>query len=187
VATPAAGTTSAATVAAPVTTTVQPPTATATPTPLVASAAPVETPQTSTPAPATPQTSTPVQAAPQTSTPVPAAPQTYIPAYIPVPPVALSDTTEPAAPAAAENSGYGCNAALAYLRANAEPSYQLVCPGYAYGGQAVTCNHHAPQCADYNIIIINTPCPTAYKNEAANSWTLVRNDGVAMDPFGATC
>jgi hypothetical protein len=95
----------------------------------------------------------------------------------------------PAAPAAAApvSSGYGCDAALAYLRANAEPSYQLVCPGYAYGGQAVTCNHHAPQCADYNIIIINVPCENAYKNEAANSWTLVRNDGATMDPFGATC
>lgn len=96
-------------------------------------------------------------------------------------------TPEPAAPAADDNSGYGCDAALAYLRANAEPSYQLVCPGYAFGGQAVTCNHHAPECADYNIIIINTPCATAYKNEAANSWTLVRHDGAAMDPFGATC
>lgn len=106
-------------------------------------------------------------------------------ATVPAPP--MPRTPEPAAPAADDNSGYGCDAALAYLRANAEPSYQLVCPGYAFGGQAVTCNHHAPECADYNIIIINTPCATAYKNEAANSWTLVRHDGAAMDPFGATC
>lgn len=84
-------------------------------------------------------------------------------------------------------SGYGCDAAIAYLQANAHPAFTIVCPGYAYGGQAVTCLNHAPQCAGQAVIIINVPCEIAYKNEAANSWTLYNQTGAAIDPFGASC
>jgi hypothetical protein len=139
------------------------------------------------------------ESTPPADTPQPAAtlaPLVASAAAVPAPASSAQEESAPEAPqspaaadvpAAPVSGGYGCDAALAYLRANAEPSYQLVCPGYAYGGQAVTCNHHAPECADYNIIIINVPCEIAYKNEAANSWTLVRGDGAAMDPFGSVC
>jgi hypothetical protein len=94
---------------------------------------------------------------------------------------------EAPAPAPAVDNTYGCDAAMAYLRAHAEPSFQLVCGGYAFGGQAVTCYYHAPQCANSAIIIINVPCETAYKNEAANSWTLKNNTGAKIDPYGSSC
>jgi hypothetical protein len=93
---------------------------------------------------------------------------------------------EAAAPVVDDNA-YGCDAAMAYLQANAEPSFQLVCGAYAFGGQAVTCYFHAPQCANSAVIIINVPCAIAYKNEAANSWTLKNHTGAKIDPFGPSC
>ena len=122
--------------------------------------------------------------APATETVAPPAPAAA-PAPAPVAPVA---TPEPAAaPQAEQPAGYGCDAAIAYLRANAHPAFTIVCPGYAFGGQAVTCVNHAPQCPNSAVIIINVPCAVAYMNEAANSWTIYNSTGAAIDPFGASC
>jgi hypothetical protein len=88
---------------------------------------------------------------------------------------------------AAEPSGYGCDAAIAYLQANAHPAFTIVCPGYVFGGQAVTCVNHAPQCPNSAVIIIDVPYPVAYMNEAANSFTIYNSTGAAIDPYGTTC
>jgi hypothetical protein len=80
-------------------------------------------------------------------------------------------------------AGYGCAAALAYLSANAAPGFTFVCPGNAYGNQAMTCVNHAPQCAGQKIIAIAVPCPAAYMNEAHNSWVLTGH-GSGIDPYG---
>jgi hypothetical protein len=83
----------------------------------------------------------------------------------------------------ANPSGYGCAAALSYLRANAAPGFTLVCPGYALGRQAMTCVNHAPQCSNEKIIVIADPCPAAYMNEAHNSWVLT-GKASGIDPYG---
>lgn len=80
--------------------------------------------------------------------------------------------------------GYGCSAALAYLRAHAAPGFQFQCPGYAFGNQAMTCVFHAPQCPGAKVIAIAVPCPAAYENEASNSWVLVGASSAPIDPFG---
>ena len=90
----------------------------------------------------------------------------------------------PLQPAAAPASGYGCAAALAYLRANAAPGFRFVCPGNANGHQAMTCLNHAPECPGTGIIAISVPCPAAYKNEAANSWIISGLRGGGIDPYG---
>ena len=85
---------------------------------------------------------------------IPVAPLAAMPAQVehtapaPVPPAA-----PPAEPSSGSNStptGYGCAAAIAYLHAHAEPSYTIACPGYADGHQAMTCDHHAPQCPEFS-------------------------------------
>lgn len=80
-------------------------------------------------------------------------------------------------------AGYGCAAAIAYLSANAAPGFTFVCPGNAFGNQAMTCVNHAPQCAGEKIIAIAVPCPAAYMNEAHNSWVLTGH-GTGIDPYG---
>ena len=86
-----------------------------------------------------------------------------------------------------QETGYGCGPALAYLTAHAAPGFQLVCPGYANGRQALTCVGIPGFCpGSLKLIVINDPCPAAYMNEASNSWVL---DGLVvarLDPFG-TC
>lgn len=152
------------------------------------------------PAPAVPaSTEAPAPEAPTEEPAVPsvdtkAAETVAAPAPAAVPAPAAAPVTEEAPveeqvadqPAAAP-SGYGCDAAIAYLRANAHPAFSIICPGYAFGGQAVTCLNHAPQCPNSAVIIINVPCPTAYMNEAANSFALYNSTGAAIDPYGATC
>jgi hypothetical protein len=89
--------------------------------------------------------------------------------------------------------GYGCAAALAYLHAHAEPHFIIRCPAPAYnaqGGpaQAMTCVNHPPQCpANTGVITISDPCPTAYMNEAANSWIALGLRPGALDPYGPSC
>lgn len=100
---------------------------------------------------------------------------------------APASTPEPVQDAPAATSTYGCDAAVAYLQEHAHPAFRIVCPGYAFGGQAVTCLNHAPQCPNDAVIIINVPCEIAYMNEAANSWTLYNSTGAAIDPYGSRC
>ena len=106
----------------------------------------------------------------------------------------VTSTPAPVAPATKAPSGYGCAAALAYLHTHAEPHFTIVCrPGSAsnsQGGpaQAMTCVSHPPQCpANTGVIAISNPCPTAYMNEAANSWIALGIRPGAMDPYGPSC
>ena len=81
------------------------------------------------------------------------------------------------------NSGSGCAAALAFLAAHSAPGYQYICPGYAEGHQAMTCDHMAA-CPDSKLIVIADPCPAAYMNEAHNSWIISGLATGVIDPFG---
>jgi len=88
--------------------------------------------------------------------------------------------------------GTGCAAALSYLSANAAPGFQLICPGYADGAQALTCVGDAPCAPNQRMIVIADPCPAAYMNEAHNSWVLdskalgtpIPGGDPTIDPFG---
>ena len=73
-------------------------------------------------------------------------------------------------------------AAFAYLAAHANPSFSFQCPGWADGHQAMTCVNVAGLCPGIDVIVIATPCPAAYENEAWNSnhiWT------GPFDPYGS--
>ncbi len=94
-----------------------------------------------------------------------------------------STPTEKPATSSSTPTGYGCAAAIAYLHAHAEPSYTISCPGNAYGHEAMTCDHHAPQCPNSRIIAIAVPCPAAYMNEAHNSYVLL-GEASGIDPYG---
>ncbi len=104
-----------------------------------------------------------------------------------------SPAASPTAAAKTPALAYGCAAALAYLHAHAEPHFIIECPAAAYnssGGpaQAMTCVSHPPQCpANTGVIAISDPCPTAYMNEAANSWIALGLRPGAMDPYGPSC
>ena len=104
------------------------------------------------------------------------------------PPTTAPAPTAPQAPAldaaAAVSSGYGCAAALAYLRAHAAPGFALECPGWADGHQAMSCDNVAGICPGAKVIAISTPCPAAYMNEASNSWVLLGESHNALDPYG---
>lgn len=76
--------------------------------------------------------------------------------------------------------GYGCAAAIDYLHAHANPAFTIICPGYAYGHQAMTCRGMPGYCPGRAVIVINDPCPAAYHNEAVNSWA-----GAQLDPYGS--
>jgi len=89
-------------------------------------------------------------------------------------------------PAAGEATGYGCDAALAYLTAYAAPGFWLVCPADARGHQAMTaCQSGSSLCSLLRIIVIADPCPAAYMNEASNSWVLMGASDAPLDPYGA--
>lgn len=111
----------------------------------------------------------------------------------PNPSLTTSSTPVPVAAAKTAAPAYGCAAALAYLHAHAEPHFIIKCPAAAYnaqGGpaQAMTCVSHPPQCpANTGVIAIADPCPTAYMNEAANSWIALGLRPGAMDPYGPSC
>lgn len=83
-------------------------------------------------------------------------------------------------------SGWGCAAALNYLRTHADPQFRSVCPASAAGRQAMTCFNHPPECASGDYVIeIAVPCPAAYMNEASNSWVLTRQLLAPIDPYGS--
>jgi hypothetical protein len=85
---------------------------------------------------------------------------------------------------AAVPSGYGCGPALAYLQAHAAPGFAFECPGFAQGHQAMTCDNVAGVCPGAEVIVISTPCPAAYMNEASNSWVVLGESDAALDPYG---
>jgi hypothetical protein len=82
---------------------------------------------------------------------------------------------------------WGCAAALDYLRAHAAPDFELECPGWAAGHQAITCIRVAGVCPGRKVIAISVPCPAAYMNEAYNSnlWSDAEGRFTgAIDPYG---
>ena len=85
-------------------------------------------------------------------------------------------------PAPFPNQGYGCRAALAYLALYANPAFGFECPGWAQGHQAMTCLNIPGVCAGEDLIVIATPCPAAFENEAWNSWHLYTGP---IDPYGS--
>jgi hypothetical protein len=94
--------------------------------------------------------------------------------------LAAASSSDP--PPDPEASGWGCAAALAYLAAHANPLFSYRCPGFAAGHQAMTCVNVAGLCPGIDVIVIATPCPAAYENEAWNSnhiWT------GPFDPYGS--
>ena len=90
----------------------------------------------------------------------------------------ITATVAPTSP-----TGYGCAAAFAWLSSHSAPGYQFVCPGYAEGHQAMTCRNTAA-CPGEQVIVIATPCPAAYMNEAHNSWIISGLAQGKIDPFG---
>ena len=111
----------------------------------------------------------------QTPTP----PVTARPDPGPISPPAPLKTTSPSAP------GFGCDSALAYLASHAAPGFTFECPGYAVGHQAMTCVNVTGVCAGQHLIAIAVPCPSAYENEASNSWVLLGLRHAPIDPYGA--
>jgi len=84
-----------------------------------------------------------------------------------------------------EATQWGCKAALSYLSEHTAPGFEIECPGYAYGHQAMTCVDDPPYCGtDQRLITIADPCPAAYMNEASNSWVLIGESDSAIDPYG---
>jgi hypothetical protein len=139
--------------------------------------APPATTTTTAPAPA--PTPTPAVLA---STPVASTAPT--PAPTPAPPPA------PAVPAIGQATAWGCSAALAYLQTYAAPGFTLDCPGYAEGHEAMTCLYDTPAypdaCPNGHTIAISDPCPQAYMNESANSWTLTGQLSAEQQKFGVS-
>ena len=80
--------------------------------------------------------------------------------------------------------GYGCTYALAWLASHAAPGFRFVCPGYALGHQAMTCENVKGVCPGEKIIVINVPCAAAYMNEAHNSWIVAGLSRGSFDPYG---
>lgn len=138
-----------------------------------------------------PQPIPPTTLAPQPASPQPAPPKraASAPKHAPARSAKVSRAvhvaaSRPAAPAASA-AGYGCGAAIAYLTAHAAKGFSFVCPGYAEGHQAMTCVNTAGVCPGQNVIVINIPCPAAYKNEAFNSLLAEGLVSGRIDPFGA--
>lgn len=100
-----------------------------------------------------------------------------------VPAPASTAPSQPAVPAS-QPAGYGCTAALAYLKAHAAPGFTLECPGYAEGHQAMTCMNIAGVCPGAKLIAISVPCAAAYMNESSNSWVLTGESNAPIDPYG---
>ena len=123
--------------------------------------------------------------------PPPAASPAASVAPSPAPPDSVSSTTGP--PPVGAATAWGCGPALQYLQAHAAPGFVFQCPGYAQGHQAMTCIDVPGVCSDENLIAISDPCPSAYMNEAHNSWVLSNEEfgtplpagtGDGIDPYG---
>jgi hypothetical protein len=80
---------------------------------------------------------------------------------------------------------WGCDAALAYLRAYAAPGFALECPGYAEGHEGMTCVSNPVGCPNGSVIAIADPCPQTYMNEASNSWVVLGVSDAPVDPYGS--
>lgn len=123
----------------------------------------------------------------------PSAPSTTVASTTTVPrTVPRASTTVPTVPARrgtvsaasqAPPAGWGCSAALSWLSTHSAPGYQFVCPGYAAGHQAMTCDQTAA-CPGAKVIVIAIPCPAAYMNEAHNSWIISGLASGQIDPYG---
>ena len=118
-------------------------------------------------------------------------PATTIPTPPPTSPVPSTTIAPPATatpvavPPKGEATAWGCDAALAYLKAYAAPGFQLVCPGYSFGHEAMTCVDNPPYCgAQQQVIVISDPCAAAYMNEASNSWVAMGESDAPIDPYG---
>jgi hypothetical protein len=122
---------------------------------------------------------------PDGATPGGATPDDATPASAPGAAPAQPSSTSPQGPTSPQ--GYGCQAALAYLQSHAAPGYQLVCPGYAEGHEAMTCDNWASICLGQKEIVISDPCPIAYMNEASNSLVFSHLSNARIDPFGYSC
>lgn len=127
-----------------------------------------------------PPTTTTTAPPPTTTTTAPPPPPTTT---APPPAVPVSDSV---LPPRGEATAYGCGPALAYLHAYADPKFQLVCPGFADGHQAVTCISESPCAPGQWMVGIVVPCPAAYMNEAHNSWVLDHDETGAAIPDGST-
>ena len=115
------------------------------------------------------------------------------PASTPAPVVLAATPPAPATPvlpAIGQATVWGCSAALAYLSAYAAPGFTLDCPGYAEGHEAMTCIHGTPEypdaCLNGPTIALSDPCPQAYMNESANSWSLTGQLSVEQAKFGVS-
>lgn len=123
------------------------------------------------------------------------------PASPPPAPVKVPAPTKPAAPPAVRTvahpisapataasapspSGYGCAAALAWLKTHSAPGFVFECPAAALGHQAMTCVNVAGVCPGERLITIAVPCRAAYMNEAHNSWIAVGLVRGSWDPYG---
>lgn len=109
-------------------------------------------------------------------------PTTIIPVIVKPKPVYRTPIAAPATRTV--TLGYGCQYALPYLRAHAAPGFELICPGYAEGHQAMSCNDVPNICPGYKEIVIHDPCPAAYENEAYNSWIVAGYRSGSYDPYG---
>ena len=162
------------------------PTAAGVPRTLASQPSPAAVPTTVTAVPSTVAATVPTttSTAPPVTIAAAAAPSTTAPAPTTVTTVQTPATTAvPAAGVAAAATtadGYGCAAALAYLRTHAAPGFTFECPGNALGHQAMTCAFVAGVCPGGRIIAIADPCPAAYMNEAYNSRVA---EGLAPGPF----
>lgn len=77
----------------------------------------------------------------------------------------------PAATRTVHTWGYGCADARAYWRQHGNQRFTFICTGNTGARpQAFTC---PSACSDEPswTVQVNDPCPTAYMNESANSWT----------------
>lgn len=119
------------------------------------------------------------------STPPPPQPPPAPALAAPAPPESFVSHTS-GLPAAGEATEYGCGAALQYLDAYAAPGFWMVCPGNARGHQALTaCQSGSSPCSMMRMIVIADPCPSAYMNEASNSWALMGESTAPLDPYGS--
>lgn len=110
-----------------------------------------------------------------------------LPSPPPPPPPPPPPEKKPVLVSAPEPAGYGCAAAVTYLSTHAAPGYTVVCPGYAGGHYAMTCDNLPSICPGEKVIVIADPCPVAYMNEASNSLVLSGLSDAPIDPYGEDC
>jgi hypothetical protein len=134
--------------------------------------------------PSTVPTSPPITTtAPTSPPPAPVSATTTTPAATVTTVPATSAPTTTTAPV---DTGYGCADAIAYLRAHADPAYQIICPADSGpGSEAFTCSNLPGYCVGFQEVIITDPCPAAYMNEASNTWVIDGKSDAPIDPYGS--